>query len=265
MSDKSARSIGSATISFGLVSAACKIYSAVREGGENPISFNLLHRSCGSRLKQQYICINENVVVERDQMDKGFEYSKDTYVKFSADELKSLEEKSTYTIDIESFVPLHKIDPVYFDKPYFLGPDKGAAKAYSLLAEAMKRTERAGIAHYSARGKAYIVCLRAVGNGIVMNYLRYADEVKSMKDIPLDPVEPKEAEVALALQLVATLATPDFDPSKYRDDVKDRIAKAIQEKIDGKEITIQASPVAPQIVDIMEALRASLGLAQKQM
>ncbi len=261
MGDKALRSTGSATISFGLVSVACKIYSAIQESA---VSCNLLHKGCGSRLSQQYVCQKDGKVVPRDQMDKGFEYAKDTYVAFSAAELKALEEKSTYTIDIEEFIPLERIDPIFFDKPYFLGPDKGAARAYSLLAEAMRQSGRAAIAHYASRGKSYIVMLRAVANGIIMQQLHYADEVRSMKDVPLDPVEPKDAEVALALQLVSTLARPSFDPSKYKDDVKDRIQKAIQDKIDGKEIAVQEAPAAPQIVDVMAALQASLAMMQKQ-
>lgn len=260
MSDKALRSTGSATISFGLVSVACKIYSAIQDTDTH---FNLLHHGCGSRLSQQYICQKDGNVVSREQMDRGFEYTKDTYVAFSEAELKALGEKSTYTIDIEEFIPFERIDPLYFDKPYFLGPDKGAARAYSLLAEAMRRSGRAAIAHYASRGKSYIVMLRAVASGIVMQQLHYADEVRSMKDVPLDPIEPKDAEVALALQLVGTLAKADFDPTKYKDDVKERIQKAIKDKIDGKEITIQDAPIAPQIVDIMAALTASLNMVPR--
>ncbi len=256
----SLRATGTATVSFGLVSVACKIYSAIQDGGENPVSFNLLHKGCGSRLSQQYVCQKDGKVVSRDQMDKGFEYAKDAYVSFSAAELKALEEKSTYTIDIEEFIPLDRIDPLYFDKPYFLAPDKGAARAYSLLAEAMRRSERAAVAHYASRGKSYIVMLRAVKDGIMMQQLRYADEVRSIKSVPLDPIEPKDAEVALALQLIGTLAKPDFDPKKYKDDVKERIQKAIKDKIDGKEISVPEAPVAPKIDDIMAALQASLGM-----
>jgi DNA end-binding protein Ku len=264
MSDKAIRATGSATVSFGLVSVACKIYSAIQDGGKDPVKFNLLHKGCGSRLNQQYVCQKDGQVVSRDNMDKGFEYTKDTYVSFSTAELKALEEKSTYTIDIEEFIPLEKIDTLYMDKPYFLGPDKGAARAYSLLGEAMRRSGRAAVAHYASRGKSYCVMLRAVPQGIIMQQLRYQDEVRSFKDVPLDPVEPKDAEVALALQLVGTLAKADFDPSKYKDDVKGRIQKAIQDKIDGKEITVQDEPAKAQIVDIMAALQASLGLVQKQ-
>lgn len=264
MSEKSVRSTGSATVSFGLVSVACKIYSATQDGGNDKVSFNLLHKGCGSRLNQQYVCQKDGQVVSRDNMDKGYEFTKDQYVSFSAAELKALEEKSTYSIDIEEFIPLEKIDTLYFDKPYFLAPDKGAARAYGLLSEAMRQSGRAAVAHYASRGKSYCVMLRAVAQGIIMQQLRYQDEVRSFKDIPLDPVVPKDAEIALALQLVGTLAKPDFDPSKYKDDVKERIQKAIQDKIEGKEITVPVEAPKAQIVDIMAALQASLGMAPAQ-
>lgn len=260
MGEKAIRATGTATVSFGLVSVVCKIYSAIQDGGKDPVKFNLLHKGCGSRLNQQYVCQKDGSVVSRDNMDKGFEYAKDQYAVFSASELKALEEKSTYSIDIEEFIPLEKIDTLYFDKPYFLGPDKGAARAYSLLAEAMRRSGRAAIAHYASRGKSYCVMLRAAKDGIIMQQLRYQDEVRSFKDVPLDPVDPKDAEVALALQLVGTLAKADFDPSKYKDDVKDRIQKAVQDKIEGKEISVPEEKPKDQIVDIMAALQASLGL-----
>ena len=258
MSEKAARSIGSATISFGLVSVACKIYSATKD---NSLSFNLLHKGCGSRLSQQYICQKEGCVVPRADMIKGFEVAKDQYIQFTAEELKSLEEKSTYTIEITEFVPIAKVDPIFFDKPYFLGPDKGGNKAYSLLAEALRRSEKAALARYAARGKQYIVLLRPVADGMIMQTLLYSDEVRTIKDVPLDPVAIKDAELMLALQLVSTLACPDFTPEKYKDEVRERVEAAIQAKIDGKEVTVSNPDPAPQIVDIMEALKASLGMA----
>lgn len=262
MSEKAIRSIGSATISFGMVSIPTKIYSATQS--TNAISFNLLHKGCGSRLKQQYICAQEGTVVEREQMVKGYEFAKGQFVQFTAEEIKSLEEKSSYSIDITEFVPVSKVDPIYFDKAYFLAPDRGAAKAYSLLTEAMTRSNQAAIAHYASRGKSYIVMLRSVNSGIVMQTLLYSDEVRSIKDVPLDPQETKDAELFLALKLVESLACPDFDPTKYRDDVRERMEKAIEDKIAGKEITVPAPEATPHIVDLMAALKASLGKAEEK-
>src|SRR4051812_3291821 len=153
-----ARAIAGATISFGLVSIPVKLYSATQPSAG--VSFNLLHAKCGSRVKQQYICPRDNELVPREDMIKGYEISKDQYVTFTPEELKSLEERATETIDIAQFVPLASVDPVYFDRPYYLGPEKGGEKAYTLLAEAMRESGRAALARYAARGKQYLVMVR---------------------------------------------------------------------------------------------------------
>jgi DNA end-binding protein Ku len=253
-----ARSIGSVTISFGLVSVPVRLYSATQSS--TGISFNLLHKTCGSRLRQQYICQKENVVVERDEMVKGYEFAKDQYVQFTNDELKALEETATQTVDISEFVPAEKIDPIYFDKPYFLAPDKGGEKAYRLLTEAMRRTGRSALARYAARGKQYLVLLRAVEEGLVMQQLLYADEVRSFKEVPMNPGEVKEAELGLAIQLVEQISSETFHPEGYQDEVRERIVAAIQKKVEGQEISTAPAEVGQaQIIDIMEALKASLG------
>ncbi len=253
-----ARSISSATISFGLVSIPTKLYSATQQ--QSAISFNLLHAKCSSRLKQQYICTTDNEVVPRDQMVKGYEFSKDRYVVFSEQELKALDEKATQTIEIAEFVPLEKIDPIYFDKAYYLAPDKGAAKAFHLLAEAMKKTGRNALARYAARGKQYLVMLRPVDGGLVMQQLLYADEVRPLADVPLDTSEVKEPELKLAIQLIEQIATDEFHPEAYEDTVKKRVQEAIDKKVQGEEIAAAPTEQAPvQIIDLMEALKASLG------
>src|SRR5262249_52908548 len=156
---------------------------------QGAISFNLLHKTCGSRLRQQYLCQKEGVVVERDDMVKGYEFAKDQYVMFSPEELKALEERSTQTVDITEFVPMTQVDPVFYDKPYYLAPEKGGEKAYRLLAEAMQETGRCALARYAARGKQYLVMLRPValegGGGLVMQQLLYSDEVRDFKEVPL--------------------------------------------------------------------------------
>ncbi len=158
-----ARSIGSVTISFGLVAIPVKLYSATQSS--SAISFNLLHKGCGSRLRQQYVCLKHGTVVERDDMVKGYEFAKDQYVTFEPQEIKALEEAGTHAIDITEFVPIESVDPVYFDKTYYLAPDKGGAKPYALLTEALKQANRCAIGHWAARGKAYLVMLRPVGDG----------------------------------------------------------------------------------------------------
>jgi DNA end-binding protein Ku len=254
----SARAIGNATISFGLVSIPVKLYSAANSSAG--ISFNLLHAKCGSRLKQQYICPKEdNVVVPREEMTKGYEFSKDQYVLFSPDELKALEEESTQAVDVTEFVPIKAIDPVYFDKAYYLGPEKGGAKAYWLLARALQDTERVALAKYAARGKQYLVMIRPVDGGLVMQQLLYADEVRPISEVELGKEEVKDSELKLATMIVAQRASERFQPEAYEDEVKKRIQEQLQKKIEtGQEITSSPRPKSGEVIDLMEALRRSL-------
>ena len=253
-----ARSIASLTVSFGLVSIPVKLYSATEASRQ--LHFNLLHKACGSRLRQQYFCIKEDVPVARDDMVKGYEFAKDQYVMFSPDELKAMEEAGTHTADIAEFLPLAAIDPVYFDKAYYLAPDKGGAKPYALLQKAMLETERCAIGRWAARGKQYIVMIRPVANGLVMQQLLYADEVRSIKDVDIPKLEVKETELKLAHKLIEQQSSEKFDPSQYTDDVRARIEKAIEKKVEGQEITLAEAPAGEEkVIDLMEALRASLG------
>jgi DNA end-binding protein Ku len=253
-----ARAIGSATVSFGLVSIPVKLYSATDAGAT--ISFNMLHKTCGSRLKQQYLCAKENVVVDRADTVKGYEFAKDQYVTFTPDELKELEEKSTQAIEITEFVPLTKVDPVFYDKAYYLGSEKGGEKAYRLLARAMRESGRAALAKYAARGKQYLVMLRPTDDDrLVMQQLHYSDEIRDAKEVPVADADVKDSELKLALQLIEQIARETFNPDAYEDDVHKRIQEQIDRKVAGQEIAI--SPVeAPkaQIIDLMEALKQSL-------
>jgi DNA end-binding protein Ku len=254
-----ARAIATGTISFGLVSIPVKLYSATQASAG--ISFNLLHAKCGSRVKQQYICPRDNEQVGRDQMVKGYEFAKDQYVTFTTDELKSLEEKATQTIEIAEFVPMDKIDPVYYDKAYYLGAEKGGEKAYRLLSEAMRETGRCGLARYAARGKQYLVLLRpSADGGLVMQQLLYADEVRPFSDVPMNDAEVREAELKLAKQLIDQIAVETFEPTKYEDDVRKRIEVDIKRKMEGQDIAVSGpEPEPAPIIDLMEALKASLG------
>jgi DNA end-binding protein Ku len=258
-----ARAIGTVTISFGLVSVPAKLYSATQ--AQSAISFNLLHKDCGSRLRQQYLCQKEGVIVERDDMVKGYEFTKDQYVVFTPEELKAMEEMSTQTVDITEFVPSNRVDPIYFDKAYFLAPDKGGEKAYRLLTEAMQETGRVALARYAARGKQYLVMLRATDEGIVMQQLLYADEVRAFSEVPMNRApDVKEQELKLAVQLINQISSETFDPNAYEDDVKKRILEAIEKKVEGQEIKTQVEETGTaQIIDIMEALKASLERPRK--
>lgn len=252
-----ARSIASLTISFGLVSIPVKLYSATE--ASRAISFNMLHKTCGSRLKQQYVCVKEDVVVPRDEIVKGYEFAKDQYVMFSNEELKALEEAGTHAADITEFLPIETIDPVYFDKAYYLAPDKGGAKPYALLTKALRESERCAIGRWAARGKQYIVMIRPLEDGLVMQQLLYAAEVRSIKDLEIPHTDVKDAELKLAQQLIEQQTADTFDPGAYTDEVRARIEAAVQKKVEGQEITMtEEAEGGAQVIDLMEALRASL-------
>jgi DNA end-binding protein Ku len=252
-----ARSIATLTVSFGLVSIPVRLYSATES--TKSISFNLLHKDCGSRLKQQYFCIKEEVPVAREDMVKGYEFAKDQYVLFTPEELKSFEEAGTHMAEITEFVPIDKVDPVYYDKAYYLAPDKGGAKPYALLAKAMQQSGRCALGRWAARGKQYIVMIRPVDEGLVMQQLLYAGEVRSIKEVEIPETEVKEAELKLAKQLIDAQSSDTFDPSQYTDQVSARIQAAIDKKVAGQEISMTEEPEqGAQVIDLMEALRASL-------
>jgi DNA end-binding protein Ku len=258
----SARPFASGTISFGLVTVPVKLYST----GESAvgIQLNMLHKKCGSRLKQQYICPTDNEVVGRDEMVKGYEYAKGQYVLFTEEELKALTPEATNTIEITEFVPLEQVDPIYYEKATYLGPDRNGDRPYRLLSEAMRKTGRAALARYAARGKDYLVLLRPFQEGLLMQQLRYADELRSFSEVPLAPAEVKEPELRLAVQLIEQIATDKFEPENYEDHVRQRTRDLIEKKIEGQDITAapQEAPKA-QIIDLMEALKASLAAAAK--
>src|SRR5712671_6436020 len=226
-----ARSIGSLTISFGLVAIPVKLYSATQSG--NAISFNLLHKGCGSRLKQQYVCAKDGSIVERDDMVKGYEFAKDQYVTFAPEEIKALEEAGTHAVEISEFVPVESIDPVYFDKTYYLAPDKGAGRPYGLLTEALKQAQRAAVGRWAARGKAYIVVLRPIGDVLTMQQLHFAADVRSSTEIEVPKADVKPAELKLAQQLIDQQTSEKFDPTAYKDELRARIEASIQKKVAG--------------------------------
>jgi DNA end-binding protein Ku len=253
-----ARSIGTATISFGLVSVPVNLFSSAES--KSSVSFNMLHKKCGSRLKQQYTCPKDNEVVTRDDTVKGYEFAKDQYVVLSPEELKALEEKATGMIDVIEFVPLAKVDREYLEKVYYLGPDKGGDRAYRLLAAALQETGRAALGQYAARGQQHLVLLRPLNGVLVMEQLHYADEVRSTTEVTVPDGEVKPQELKLAKQLIEQTATDDFEPQKYKDTVRERVLETIQRKIEGQDITAADAPAdgGGKIIDLMEALKASL-------
>nr|WP_301542493.1 Ku protein [Cupriavidus basilensis] len=220
------------------------------------------HKGCGSRLKQQYVYIREDVAVERSEMVKGYEFETDHYAVFEPDELKALEDEAKHTIDIVSFMPAGAVNPIYFDKTYYLGPDKRGGKPYNLLAEAMRKTGTCALAQWVWKGKQYVVQVRANDEGLVLQQLLYADEVRSMLDLHVEKAEVQPAELALAKQLIEQNSVEGYDPMAYKDEEKDRILAAINKKIAGKKITVSEERREPrqgaEVIDLMEALRASM-------
>jgi DNA end-binding protein Ku len=254
------RSIASLTISFGLVAIPVKLYSATV--ASQRMSFNLLRQKDGSRVKQQYVAVNDGKPVDRSEMVKGYEFAKDQYVQFSAEELKALEETTTHSIDIGQFVPLESVDPVYFDGTYYLAPDKGGNKPYALLATALRKTKQCAVGRWISRGKENIIVIRPLGEGLAMHQLHFQAEVRAIRDIGLEAAPVSEAELKLAEQLIAHLAAKRFDPQEYHDEFKERVEAAIQRKVAGKEVSLAEAPQprsGGNVIDLMQALRASLG------
>lgn len=252
-----ARAIGSATVSFGLVSIPVRLYVATHS--ESP-SFNLIHGECQSRIKQQIWCPKCERVVERRELVKGREVQKDQYVLFTDEELKRLEAAASQALDIQEFVPLTEVDPVYFENTSYLGPDKGGEKAYQLLAQAMRETGMVALAQHVSRGKEHLVLIRPLGDGLALHTLYYADEVRSFADVDKGaPATVKPAEVNLARQLVEQLAAEHFAPEQYHDHWRERLEEVTRQKVEGQEITVPEEPAERgQVIDLMEALKQSL-------
>lgn len=253
------RAIADLTLSFGLVSIPVKVYAATE--AKESIHFNMIHKGCGSRIKQQLVCIKEEVVVERKDLVKGYEFAPGQYVIFTPEELKELEEAGTHLIEIVGFIPESSVDPVYYEKAYYLAPGKRGDKPYLLLLEAMRRTGRTALARWTWKGKSYTVQVRpSLEGGLVLQQLLYADEVRSFKDLDMPQGTLTDKELDLAVMLVDQIST-DFHPDQYQNDFKYRLESAIEQKIEGQEITVTEEPdlgASAQVIDLMEALRASL-------
>jgi DNA end-binding protein Ku len=252
-----ARSIGSGTISFGLVSIPVRLYVATHS---EQLSFNMLHRACGTRIKQQLYCPHDERVIERSETVKGYQFAKDRYVTFTDEELKALEAQANRAIDIHEFVPLAEVDPIYFENAHYLGPDKGAEKAYHLLSEAMRDTGKVALAQFVSHGKEHLALIRSFDGGLVLHAMHYADEVRRLADIDLG-AEPKfrENEIELARRLIDQLSAADFHPEQYRDQYRDRVQELVDKKVAGEEVTAtEPEPARAQVIDLMAALKASL-------
>jgi DNA end-binding protein Ku len=250
-------SLGSGTISFGLVSIPVRLYTAASPAG---VSFNQLHGVCGSRIKQQTFCPTCNKTVERSELVRGYEFAKDQYVQIKDDELKALEGESSKIIDIAEFVPLAEVDPIYFEKTYYLGPDKGGEKPYRLLADAMEKAGQVALAKYVMRGKESLVLIRPAQGGLMLHTMYFADEVRNFDEVDKgQSAKIKDGELDLALQLINGLASESFSPDRYADEYRQRVLGMINQKVEGQEVTV-SEPAAPraQVIDLMDALKESL-------
>jgi DNA end-binding protein Ku len=252
-----AHSIGSGTLSFGLVSIPVKMFTAASSAG---VAFNMLHVKCGGRIKQQQTCPTCNEVLDRASLVKGYEFSKDQYVQFTDDELKKLEGEASQSIDIAEFVPLEQVDPIFFEKTYYLGPDKGGDKAYRLLCDAMMQTKRVALAQFVMRGKESLVLIRPSQGGLMLHTMYFADEVRDFSEIEKgEGASVKSGELDLALRLIQELTGDKFEPARYHDDYRERVLGAVEQKVEGKEVTAVGPQVQrTQVIDLMDALKKSL-------
>lgn len=252
-----ARAMSSGVISFGLVNIPVKVFSA--NDSSNRIGFNQLHADKKTRLKQQMYDPETGEIVPKEKIIKGYEYAKDQYVVFNEEELDALEMATSRSMNITEFVPLASVDPLYFESGYYLGPDKGAERAFKLLAAALVDMKSAAIAQWVTRGKQNLVLIRPMGPGLVLQQLRYNDEVKAQGEVPIPDANITDAELNLARQFISQLAKEKFDANQYKDEYREKLRELIDKKVKGETITLTPAPApVAKVVDLMEALKASL-------
>ncbi len=257
-----ARSIGSGTISFGLVSIPFKLYTAASSVA---VSFNMLNKKTGNRLKQQYVDAVDKSIVERTEMVKGYEFAKDQYVQFSEDELKKLEAAKTDSLELVEFVPEDTVDLVHMEKSYYIGPDKGGERAYQLLAKTLKKVGKIAVGRFWTRGKEQLVLIRPYKKGLLLNYVYYANEVRAFDEVEVgSEAQFKDVEIDLAEKLIDQLSVGEFDASKFKDEYQDRVKAAVEQKVAGQEIHVAEEAPKAQIIDLFEALKRSLAAAEEK-
>ena len=254
------RAIASGTVSFGLVSIPVKLFTAA---SSEQVSFNMLHKKCGGRVKQQYICpTDDNEVVDRKDMVKGYEHARGQYVLFTEEELKAFESERSNAIEITEFVPLASVDFVHVEKSYYLGADKGGDKAYRLLSQAMTHKKVVAVGRWAARGKEQLVLVRPYQEGLILHQLYYANEVRSFEEVdPAAKVTISDKEHELAEKLIDQLTSAAFEAQKYHDTFSDKVRAAVEQKAAGQEITVAPEAPKAQIIDLFDALKRTLATA----
>ena len=253
------RAIWSGSVSFGLVNIPVKLFSAV---SQKEVRFNMLHDADGGRIRLHRFCELEEKEVPYDHIVKGFEVSAGRWVTLTEEELSAVDPKAARTIDLQEFVALDEIDPVYYDATYYLGPDRGAAKAYALLLETMRRTRKVAVGRIVLRTKQSLCCLRPLGEVLAMSTLNYADEVNSRDGLVAEAAEPSDRELEMAERLVESLTTP-FEPEKFRDDHREKVLALIERKAAGEDVLAPEAPEEPaKVVNLADARAASLAASR---
>jgi DNA end-binding protein Ku len=261
------RPIWSGAISFGLVNVPVKLFSAV---SQQDVRFHQLHSKDHARIKQKRVCSADGEEVPFEDVVKGYEVAPDTYVVVEPDELAALDPKATQTIDIEEFVDLDQIDPIFYEHPYYLVPDKRAAKAYALLTEAMLRTNKVALARFVMRTKQYLASVRPAGPVLVLSTMLYADEVvpaERLDDLPeaSDDQELSERELTMAASLIDSLSAERFEPEKFHDTYREQVLELIERKAAGETIVMPPPPdQGGRVLDLMSALEASVKAAKEK-
>jgi DNA end-binding protein Ku len=259
-----ARAIWSGSISFGLVNVPIKLYTAV---SPKDVRFNQLEEGTGARVRQKRVSAETGEEVPYERIVKGYEISPDRYVVITPEELDALDPKATHTIDIEDFVELDQIDPLFFERPYYLVPDRAGSKAYALLVRAMKEANKVAVARMVLRTKQYLAAIRPLGDVLVLETMLFNDEVipsEELDGVPGEDVEVSERELKMARQLIESLST-DFEPERYHDEYRERVLALIEAKAEGQEIVAATVAEEPTpAVDLMAALEASLAAAKAE-
>lgn len=250
-----AASVWSGYLTFGLISLPVRLYSGARSSG---ISFNMLHREDGARVKQQLVCSADGQVIERSDTVKGYEFRKGEYIIIEPEEIKKIEPKTAKTMEILEFVKTSDVDPVYFESSYYMIPEEAGRRPYALLTKALEESEYVAVAKLTMHNREYTVFLRPHEGGMMLHTMYYSEEVRKVEGFGAPDVELKDAEVKIAHQLIDALAA-DWDPDKYHDDFQENLKKMIETKLEGGTVTEVEKPrkLAP-VVDLMSALKQSL-------
>jgi len=252
-----ARSISTASLTFGLVSIPVRLFPAT---SSKSVTFHLLHAKDLSRIQQKIYCPKEDKIIDRSELVRGYEVEKDRYVTFTDEELKKLEAQTDHAIEITEFIPVTEVDPVYFENSYLLGCEPVSAKAYHLLQEAMTKAGRVGVAKFTMRGKERLVLIRPYDGGLMLHTMYYNDEIRSFGEIDHGAgAAVKESELGLAQRLISDLTQKKFNPSEFKDTYRQRVLEAAEQKLAGHELT-EPAPEARRgkVIDLMSALKESL-------